>query len=83
MVAIAGNYTQRSRKWRIWVSSTSWRSQSLRIRIANAANLRTLALPARAGVTQINPRKFANFAYSRYSRSKSATLSSDFEKACR
>jgi hypothetical protein len=49
-----------------------WLSQSLRILNANAANLR---------MTRINSEKIAKFAHSRYSRSKSANLSSDFATA--
>ena len=41
---------------------------------ANVAKLR---------IARINPRKFAKFAYLRYSRSKAPKLSSDFEKTMR
>ncbi len=46
-------------------------SQNQEILNENAANLR---------VAQINPWKFAKFAHSPFSRSKTADLSGDFEK---
>jgi hypothetical protein len=50
----------------------AWLEQSQKNLNANAANLR---------MTQITQRKFVKFAHLRYSRSKSANLSSDFATA--